>query len=112
LPSSEKATGKAGGLHLDFFGDQRFIPALFSFQGGAALGYLAFLAHTPEFVFIRGCFAFKERLQGETTAGSLCFQFALTLVIYSYGNSNRARFKHSARVDPIGKSEETLLRRR
>jgi len=40
------------------------------------------------------------------------FQFALALVIYSYGNVNRARSKHSARLDPIGKSEETLLRRR
>ena len=74
-----------------------------------------FSAHSPEFVFIRGCFAFKGvRLQGETTAGSgsLCFQFALALVIYSYGNPNRARSKHSAPVDPTGKSEETLLRRR
>ena len=40
------------------------------------------------------------------------FQFALALVIYSYGNVNRARSKHSGPVDPIGKSEETLLRRR
>jgi hypothetical protein len=42
----------------------------------------------------------------------LYFQFALALVFYSYGNLNRARSEHSPRVDPIGKSEETLLRRR
>ncbi len=40
------------------------------------------------------------------------FQFALGLVIYSYGNADRARSEHSVRVDPIGKSEETLLCRR
>ncbi len=40
------------------------------------------------------------------------FQSAPAVVIYSYGNFNRVRSKHSVRVDPIGKSEETLLRRR
>jgi hypothetical protein len=39
--------------------------------------------------------------------GDQYIQFALALVIYSYGNVNRARSKHSARLDPIGKSEET-----
>jgi hypothetical protein len=54
----------------------------------------------------------RSRTELSVEIGDQYFQFALGLVIYSYGNVNRARSKHSARLDPIGKSEETLLRRR
>jgi hypothetical protein len=53
-----------------------------------------------------------HRTRNEMNGDDQYFQFALALVIYSYGNVNRARSKHSARMGPIGKSEKTLLRSR